>query len=100
MISGILPKQPKQASVHDVVVDAAKAIAKVLTESRKKYDQSSKASTRRSLNASVSPFCLVDVRMKHYEQLCYLQTLLDHGFLTDAEFMEQKSSILDTLHSL
>ena len=86
--------------MHDAVVDAAKAIAQVLTESRKKDDQSSKSSTQRSLNASVSPFSLVDVRMKHYKQLCYLQTLFDHGILTDAEFLEQKSSILDTLRSL
>ena len=99
MISGIPPKQPKRVSVHDAVVDTAKAIAEVLTKS-KKDDQSSKASTQRSLNASVSPFCLVDVRMKHYKQLCYLQTLFDHGILTDAEFLEQKSSILDTLRSL
>ena len=100
MISGIPPKQPKWASVHDAVIDAAKAVAEVLTESRKKDDQSPKASTHRTLNGSVSPFRLAEVRMKHYEQLCYLQTLLDDGILSDAEFLEQKSSILDALRNL
>ena len=38
--------------------------------------------------------------MKHYEQLHYLQTLLDDGILTDAEFSEQKSSILDKLQDV
>ena len=70
----------------DAVVNAAKPIAEVVTESRKKDDRSPKTSSQRSLNASFSPFHLAYVRMKNYEQLRYLQTLLDDGILTDAEF--------------
>ena len=55
MISGIPPKRLKRESVHDAVVDAAKAVADVLTESQTKSDQSPKASTR-TLNAGSSPF--------------------------------------------
>lgn len=99
MISGMPPKQPKRESEHDAVLDAAKAVAEVLTESRKKSDPSPKASTR-TLNAGASPFRLADVRMKHYEQLHCLQTLPDDGILNDPERSEQKSTILDTLRSL
>ena len=50
-----------------------------------------------TLNAGLSPFRLADVRIKHYEQLRYLQTLFDDGILNDAELSEQKSTIFDAL---
>ena len=67
-------------------------------QSWKKSDQSPKASTC-TLNADLSPLCLDDARMKHYEQLPYSQTFLDVGIRNDAKFSEQKSTILDALRS-
>ena len=52
-----------------------------------------------TLNADLYPLYLDDARMKHYEQLPYLKTLLDDGILNDAKFSEQKSTILDALRS-
>ena len=99
MITGKAAKQPKRDSMHDTVVDAAKAVAEVLTGLRQKDDHS-KVPTSQASTTGVSPLRLADIRMKHYEQLRYLHTLFDDGILTEQEFLEQKGTILDTLRCL
>ena len=42
-----------------------------------------------------SPRKAVELRMKNYEQLCYIQQLYNDGILDEKEFNEQKSRILD-----
>lgn len=45
-------------------------------------------------------FHLADVRMKNFQQLRYLQQLFQDDVLTEAEYTEQKSKILQALHTL
>ena len=98
MITGKAAKQPKRESVHDTVVDAAKAVVEALTSTCPKDDQSQAATSQAS--TGVSPLRLANIRMKHYEQLRYLHTLFDDGILNEQEFLEQKGTILDTLRAL
>ena len=93
MITGKAAKQPKRESVHDTVVDAAKAVVEAMMSSRPKDDQSQAATSQAS--TGVSPLCLANIKMKYYEQLRYLHTLFDDGILN-----EQKGTILDTLRAL
>ena len=105
MITGVPPKKRfKTESVHDVVVDAAKAIAQVFTVPQK-GEQKDQSPAKGNLNSScnsvnISPSRLADVRMKHYEQLRYIHKLYDDGILNDEEFGEQKLKILQVLRSL
>ena len=48
----------------------------------------------------VSPGKAVDLRMKNYEQLRYLQQLYEDGILDQKEFIEQKKDILTILKKL
>ena len=48
----------------------------------------------------VSPGKAVDLRMKNYEQLRYLQQLYEDGILDQKEYMEQKQDILKFLKKL
>ena len=48
----------------------------------------------------VSPGKAVDLRMKNYEQLRYLQQLYEDGILDQKEYMEQKQDILKFLRKL
>jgi len=48
----------------------------------------------------VTPEKSVELRMKNYEQLRYLQQLLDDKILTDSEYTEQKQAILTSLRKL
>ena len=105
IITGVLPKKCfKTESVHDVVVDAAKAIAQVFTVPQK-GEQKGQSPAKGNLNSScnsvnISPSRLADVRMKHYEQLRYIHKLYDDGILNDEEFGEQNLKILQVLRSL
>ena len=48
----------------------------------------------------VSPRKSVELRMKNYEQLRYLQKLFDDRILNTKEYAEQKQSIIDSLRKL
>ena len=48
----------------------------------------------------VSPGRAVELRMKNFEQLRYLQQLYDDGILTQIEYEEQKEKILSSLRKL
>ena len=63
--SGNNDKQPRKDSVSDTVSGAAIAIVEALQEKKTDKEPSSALSGN-------SPGRLVDIRMKNYEQLCYL----------------------------
>ena len=87
------PKRARQPSVSRVVSDAAVALTRALGESPK-----DKATI--SCQAGVSPAKSVELRMKNYEQLRYLQQLLDDRILSEEEYTEQKQVILGSLRKL
>lgn len=48
----------------------------------------------------LSPGKTVELRMKNFEQLRYLQQLVDDGILTSKDYIEQKDKILSSLRNL
>ena len=46
----------------------------------------------------VSPGKVVDLRMKNFEQLRYLQMFYEDRILSEAEYNKQKRNILDFVH--
>lgn len=91
--SGSINKRARKDSVSDTVSGAAIAIVEALQEKKTDKGPSSAFSGN-------SPGRLVDIRMKNYEQLRYLQSLFDDGILTEEEYAEQKKSILSCLRKL
>ena len=55
--------------MHDVVVDAAKAVAQIFTGLTSQCSSQSLVATSATTSLTISPACLADVRMKQYEQL-------------------------------
>lgn len=104
MITGTISKCTKQESVHEVAVDAAKAVAQVFTGSTPQcsptHTTQSTVATSHSTSLTASPARLADIRMKHYEQLRCLRKLFDDSILDEGKFLEQKRKILDVLKSL
>ena len=45
----------------------------------------------------LSPGRMIELRMKNYEQLRYVQKLYEDNIITEAEFIEQKALILKTI---
>ena len=85
------------------------AVAFASAVSGGKTPQSSSSTSGASLNsestsgvaiAAVSPGKAVELRMKNYQQLRYLQQLYEDGILSDKEFAEQKRDILDFLRKI
>ena len=118
MITGTVPKRAKRESLHDVVVDAAKAMADIHritcnitcmvlytihllwhTPQLPLSDHCHSVTTATSV-VTIFPSCLADVRLKHYEQLRYLHKMCDDGILSEEEFLEQKGKIMDSLRLL
>ena len=94
------PKRRTQnESLASALSGVAVAFAKALGESPRP-EQSSVSENRPYTTASVSPRKTVDLRMKNYEQLRYLQQLFDDGILSETEFFEQKKNILSFLKNL
>ena len=48
----------------------------------------------------MSPGKVVDLRMKNYEQLRYLQQLYEDGILCEKEYVEQKRKIIEFLNKI
>lgn len=61
---------------------------------------SSKEETPNTGTHSMSPSKAVELRMKNFEQLRYLQQLFDDKILTEKEYSEQKQNILSMLSKL
>ena len=50
--------------------------------------------------STISPGKTVELYMKNYEQLRYLESLFEDGILTHKEYSEQKENILSSLRKL
>ena len=96
--SSALKKPRKGESLSEALTGAAVAFAKAVSGSTPEkaiaqgVHQESSASTPGTSNAmsGVSPGKAVDLKMKSYEQLRYLQQLYEDGILDQKEFIEQK----------
>ena len=101
---GNTPKRLRQQeSFSDVIGGAAVAIVRALaseTPSKANDASATPCQSSTSLPNSLSPAKAVEMRMKNYEQLRYLQQLFDDGILTQEEYEEQKRGILCSLRKL
>ena len=91
--SGIMSKKPQKENMCEAITTAAVAFAKTIAE--KPVNQS-----LTPVVPSFSPAKSIELRMKNYEQLRYLQQLLDDGIINENEFKERKESIICSLRKL
>ena len=91
------PKKAKHESLSDALTGAAVAFAHAF----KGNTSLAQSPSEMPITAvGMSPGKAVDLRMKNFEQLRYLQQLYDDGILTMKEFEEQKERILSSLRKL
>lgn len=88
-------KKPR-TSFSEAISGAAIAFAKVLGGN----NTSDSVELAPVSSAVMSPGRSVELRMKNFEQLRYLQQLHDDGVLTASEYAEQKQTILTCLRKL
>ena len=93
---------PKKAKRNESLTDALTGAVTVLTNA---FQSNQSKSPQREQNSSVQPVGVspgraVELRMKNFEQLRYLQQLYDDGILTQFEYEEQKEKILSSLRKL
>ncbi|SMN02488.1 hypothetical protein SPONN_1164 [uncultured Candidatus Thioglobus sp.] len=88
---GTQQKETRRSSFTNALSGAAVEFAKAL-----KGPQEVQSNT----TAISSPAVVVDLRMKHFEQLRYAKQLSDDNILTDQEFKEQKQNILRAIEQL
>ena len=100
--SGSTPKRSRQQeSFSDAIGGAAVAIVKALSaEAPSKVNDPTVTPRQLPTAAGVSPSKSVELRMKNFEQLRYLQQLFDDSILSEKEFAEQKQNILSALRRL
>ena len=90
-------KRPRRDSLSDSLSGAAVAFASALNKGNNTdRDKHSTPSTTEVVSSSQA----IELRMKNYEQLRYLQSLLDDGILNEEEYVEQKKNILLSLRKL
>ena len=84
-------KESQRSSFTNALSGAAVAFAEVL-----------KGPKEVQLNSTntISPAVVVDLRMKHFEQLRYAKQLHEDSILTDAKFKQQKENILRAIEQL
>ena len=87
------PAQRHRESVSSAISGAATAIKKALAATPPQKDSAPSVSSR----AGVSPGKAIELRMKNYE---YIQQLFDDSILSDEEYTEQKTDILNSLKRL
>ena len=89
--------QPKKRreSLSDALTGAAVAFAQAVSPTPTRSDMCPQQGV---IGHGVSPGKVVDLRMKNFEQLRYLQKLYEDRILSEAEYNEQKRNILDFLH--
>ena len=93
--SGSTPKRPHKQSLSDAISGAAIVFAETVKGKASPVPQ-----PQLPTQAGVSPGKAVELRMKNYEQLRYLQKLFEDEILSEEEFLEQKKSILSYLRKL
>ena len=79
--SGSAPKKPQKESVTDVLAGAALAFAKAFTSEKTNQTSESVSVSHPPVTSGVSPSKAIELRMKNFEQLRYLQQLYDDGIL-------------------
>ena len=89
-----MPKRAKHESLSDALIEAAVAFARAF-KGNTSFVQS--PSEMPVTTVGMSPSKAVDLRMKNFEQLRYLQPLYDDRILTMKEFEIQKEKILSSL---
>ena len=94
MISGTALKRQKQESLAEALTGAATAFAKVFNS------PSSAQPSGVTPTVGLSPCKAADLRMKHLEQLRYLQQLMEDNIISESEFLEQKQIIIATLRKI
>ena len=69
---------------------------------RDRFNTPSSDQPPRSTSSAVglSPCKVADLRMKHLEQLRYLQQLMEDRIISESEFLEQKNIITGTLRKI
>ena len=92
-------KKPKKDSLTNAIEGAAVAFANVVSKGQA-TDLPTSTSNNPLVSSAISPGKTVELRMKHFEQLRYLQSLFEDGILTDKEYSEQKENILSSLRKL
>ena len=90
-------KNTKRESLSDTLIGAAVAFAHVFKGSTSHVQNPSEKPVAA---IGLSPGKAVELRMKIFEQLRYLQQLYEYGILTVKEFEEQKEKILSSLRKL
>ena len=98
--SGSVPKKSRKESVTDVLAGAALAFAKAFTSEKTNQTSESASVSHPPVTSGVSPSKAIELRMKNFEQLRYLQQLYDDGILNSKEFTDQKQNILSSLQKL
>ena len=81
-------KRARKETVMDSISGAAVAIVEALQDKGKTTGTSAAP-----VSTGMSPGKCIDLRMKNFEQLRYLQSLLDDGILSEAQYAEQKRSM-------
>ena len=97
------PKKKRQDSLSDALTGAAKVFAEAFSGNKHGAPSSSSVpqlSQSQASSTCISPTKTVDLRMKNYEQLRYLQQLYEDGILCEKEYTEQKTNILGFLRNL
>lgn len=101
------PKKRKE-SLTDALAGAAVAFATAVsggkdqshsTQAQRDHDTNSPFTSSGPVPA-VSPGKAVELRMKNYQQLRFLQQLFEDGILDEKEFTEQKGNILEFLRKI
>lgn len=93
-------KKPRKDNMYEALTGAAEAFAKVVT-STSTGDQHTCTTPSSSMSTGrISPSKSIELRMKNFEQLRYLQQLFDDGILNDKEYTEQKENIISSLRKL
>ncbi len=79
---GSTPKRARRESLSDAISGAAVAF----TDSLKSRNENQSPASTSVLASGISPGRSVELRMKNYEQLRYLQQLYDDGILSTEEY--------------
>ncbi|SMN02569.1 hypothetical protein SPONN_1314 [uncultured Candidatus Thioglobus sp.] len=96
------PKQNKRESFAEALTGAAVAVAKVFAPKPKTPERSpiGSPSIMGTRTYGLSPGKCAELRMKNFQQLKYLQQLAEDNILSQSEFIEQKTMILEALKKL
>ena len=91
-------QEARKESLSEAIGGAAVAIVKALKSEEKAKDSSQSScalssGTQSAAGPGVSLGRAVDLRMKNYQQLRYLQQLYEDNILDEKEYVEQKRSI-------